>query len=322
MRNFSKKIITSVLTLVLTVVALGTGVFAWFSMNTRTEANNLTGSAQAATGGFYISKTGAASTWFNSVELNDITVKGGSFTDLTSEDGITFYKIKYEIGNALADSASSSGYVEFDLYFLTGSVATDVYLVGLSIETDTATQWNAEKAVQAGSRQVTQGNIMEAELASAIRVSFQEREWDKLTASVDSLTSNIFEKEAGNPDSVNGNTVTFNNTVGFGTIANDFAEDNFAAKYYNTVAANSGVLDTILPSIQSRGDTVLNVNAPVKLLSTSGLGDLTVASGLDASFINGAKMTVRVWLEGWDQEAFNALFSGQVNIDMVFEIKE
>ena len=44
--KFSKRILITSLTLVLMVVALGVGVFAWFTMNTRTKAGNLTGTAK------------------------------------------------------------------------------------------------------------------------------------------------------------------------------------------------------------------------------------------------------------------------------------
>ena len=67
MRN-TKKILTTTLTLVLMVVVLGTGVFAWFTINTKTSATGLSGTAEAADGGFYIrlggsDKVGSENPW-------------------------------------------------------------------------------------------------------------------------------------------------------------------------------------------------------------------------------------------------------------------
>ncbi|MFA5474218.1 MAG: hypothetical protein WC225_01630 [Acholeplasmataceae bacterium] len=304
------------------MVALGTGVFAWFSMNTKTEATGLNGSAEAATGGFYISMTGAKGSWGNVVELNTLPNKGfrvlnDVFTDLTSTDGIIINKIDFEHSdNAMIGGGASaaSGYMEFPLYFLTGNDYFHVYLTKLEFVSQGLTSWSAEKDVDNGAgRVVTVGDLMESDIINAIRVSFQEVGWAEQNAPTnDASTAFIFEQEASG-DNMGANPKLFGNTTGFGGIGT-----NFALLYYNAV--NPGTLLT-LPN--ARGDIVVGNDGVVsqKLLETTALGDASeVADGLDETFTHGGKVMVRVWLEGWDQEAFNALFGGEVTINMTFEV--
>lgn len=298
MKNYSKKIITSVLTLVIMVVALGTGVFAWFTMNTKTEATNLTGSAEAGDGGFYISDDGI--TWDNFVSLSGIDPKGSvgqtiePLTDLTTTDG----KVLIKRGGT---NDFGKGYFEFDLYFITGSTYKYIYLVGLEIDSD-ETSWSAEKAVSDGDRSVVAGDTMKSKLANAIRVSLVDKNSQTATAK-------IFENPADTPNfESSGTTKTLHNTTGFAD-----AQSNFAALYYEAIHGETLVVPV------ARGDIVIGANGVVNEFIVEATDEDN--EPID-TFTHEAAITVRVWIEGWDQEAFNAILGGEVTINFYFEVKE
>lgn len=294
--NYKRRILTSVVMLVLMVVALSTGVFAWFTINTKTEATSLEGTAEALDGGFLISTSGEDGTYATSVSLSNVTPEGFKFVDTTTTDGIEMVDMNGDV--------IKSGYLEFDLYFLTGEVRDTIYLTYLKIEDVTpGASWVAEKDISYGDNEtLDQGTIMKANLSSALRVSIQEG---------DSGTLNIFEK-FGSEENINvafdnnEETATFNNTTGFG---------GFAADYYEAIMNET--LDVPI----DRGDTIINENHTTNTKIAKAIETDTSDLGVDETFTKGTKVTVRVWLEGWDGEAFNAIHSGKVSLTFNFNVR-
>lgn len=277
-----KKIFTSILTLVLMTVVLGTGVYAWFTINTKTTADGLEGTAETVDGGFLIALTETGETpikedWGMSVTLGGNLFKGDDkfFTDLTSDDGIVMKKID--------GTTHETGYVEFDLHFLTGETMNKINLNELSINS-TKTSWVSEVDLD----DIEKGDVMDAYLADAIRVSIEE-----------SGSAKIFEKGEFE-----------DNTIGL-------SKDNFAAKYYKAINGENS-LDTY--NVPTRTDIALDEEGIINELIATANGTITHEFG-DA-YSNYAKVTVRVWLEGWDGQAFNAVAGGSVTVNFEFEVKE
>lgn len=322
MRN-TKKILTTTLTLVLMVVVLGTGVFAWFTINTKTSATGLSGTAEAADGGFYIrlggsDKVGSENPWTDSLDLSDIT-NNILLKDITSEDGVSFINLE----NTTID-LDDKKYIEFDLDFITGSKFNVVHLEELIIDSEDYSSWVSEidvldPGLNNYDTNILKGYIMKAKLADAIRVSLVEK-----GKSEDVL---IVENAGANEDvdvTVDGNVATFENTTGFG---------GFALAYYNLI--NDIELDSDNDTYPTdRIDITTDQlgpdnNNPLSKATDELQGEQYVTfdggqttTKLDGSFKFTTTITVRVWLEGWDKEAFNAVSSGTVNLDFVFRAKE
>lgn len=319
MRN-TKKILTTTLTLVLMVVVLGTGVFAWFTINTKTSATGLSGTAEAADGGFYIRLGGSEKPWTDSLDLSDIANNANKILlkDITSEDGVSFRNLD-------KTTANNDKYIEFDLDFITGSKFNVVHLEKLNIKSEDSSWVSEIDVVGTGlnnyKNNISRGYIMKAKLADAIRVSLVDKE-----KSADAL---IVENTGADQDvdvdvTVADKVATFNNTTGFG---------GFALAYYNLI--NDIELDSDNETYPlNRGDITTDQigpdnNNPLSKAETE-LNDeqyVTFDGGktttkLDGSFKYTTTITVRVWLEGWDKEAFNAVSSGTVNLDFVFRAKE
>lgn len=293
--NYKRRILTSVVMLVLMVVALSTGVFAWFTINTKTEATSLEGTAEALDGGFLISTSGKNGSYATSVSLSDVTSEGFKFVDTTTTDGIKMV----DMNGVVIDS----GYLEFDLYFLTGEERDTIYLTYLKIEDVTpGASWVAEKDIQYGeNKTLNQGTIMKANLSSALRVSIQEESLETL---------NIFEKY-GSEDNINvafdnKETATFNNTTGFG---------GFAADYYKAI------MNETLKVPTDRKDIIINEDHTTDTEIAKAIEPVTSGLGVDETFTKGTKVKVRVWLEGWDGEAFNAIHSGKVSLTFNFNVR-
>ena len=293
-----KKIFTSIITLVLMVAVLATGVFSWFTINTKTEASGLEGQAQAVDGGFLIqvTKTGEDAdedAWATSVDLGAALgdlLKDLKFTDVTTKSGNLTVLQNFDESTATANT----DYVEFDFHFLTGETRKNVVLTNLDIITSTATTWVSELEIGYGGVQVEKGDILKAKLSDAMRVSFTQ-----------DTTTTIFENPAETTEiSKDGTTVTFGNTNGFG---------GFALAYYNLMNSSNEVA----PS--SRGDNVLDTNTGNTLVTTQ--EDSNLEHDFDETFTHYSKVTVRVWLEGWDGQAFNAVANGDVTINFEFEVR-
>lgn len=286
----TKKILTTTLSLVLMMLVLGTGVFAWFTINTKTSATGLSGTAEAADGGFYI-KLADDDNWTDVLDLSGVA-KGIRLKDITTQDGINFTDLE---GN----NAEEGQWIEFDLEFITGSTYTNIYLEELTIKTTKSTTWVSE--VTTDDESFKKGDEIKGYLGDAIRVSL---EGDNTV---------IIEKEEDSTES--------DNTIGFG---------GRAMKYYNAIYPNKQINETSAPS---RTDIVANtlLTDPQKIVEAktdiNGIQKVTFNGGettqdLDASFTKTGKITVRVWLEGWDGEAFNAVANGEVKIDFKFRAKE
>lgn len=277
----NKQLVFALFTLFITVLALSTAVFAWFTINVKSEANGFFGSAKSADGGFYLKLDDGP--WESEVDLSGITPQGFAFEDLTTENGrklVDFSSLEVE-----------DGYIEFDLEFLTGSLYKYIYLTGLDITSPESTSWISEATVGG----VILGEEMKARFSDAIRVSITNS----------SNETKIFEKGAGANE-----LGEFPNTTGFG---------GFALSYYNTVMDASL---SVPINITNRGDIALGANGSTLTYLSTSSDTNTPSHNLDESYTHYEKMTIRIWFEGWDGEAFNAVANGVVEIDFKFQVYE
>lgn len=294
--KFRIRIITSIMTLFLMIVALGTGVFAWFTINTKTSAENLVGSAQTLDGGLYISLDGI--NWTTNLSLENILTEDFEFKDLTTSNGILITDLE-----GANDYITNNDYAEFDIHFLTGLNKNKVYLEKIElIDIVPGATWISEVDIDIGSETIYQNTVLHANLSDSIRISTEEQGTNH---------ANIFEKYGSNldvlVDTSEINHAYFSNTIGFG---------GFALKYYNKIMGNTQEAEP------SRGDIVLEEDGNTNTLIATTEINPNISHTLDPSFTNYQKITVRIWLEGWDGEAFNAIHSGKVGINFNFTVKE
>ncbi len=303
MKSLTSKFVLSVLSLVLTGVALSVGVYAWFTINNTAEVQSFTTEVRSGSG-FYVSLNG--SDWTNIITTADINnvidTANFRFDNVYSPDGVTFETMD---GNA----ANVANYIEFPLYFAGDALLDGVQLSGMTLG-GSQTSWVPGMNV-AGTRAASPANPstpITDYASNAVRISFE----DQLAASSPTIT--VVEKAAG----------LQGNTQGKGTFAN-----NEAVLFYNAIEA-SPILEAdftaaTLPSTVTAAASMTTVVSPMYTVAAATATTLWTPS-LPAGIINVlgedaevAFIRVRVWIEGWDAQAFNAILSGTIVLSFDFE---
>src|SRR5690606_36122267 len=141
----------SVLSLVLTGVALSVGIYAWFTINNTASIDPF--SAQVRAGeGMYISLNKAD--WLTSVdsativsyldsEVNATNLAAFRFDAITSTDGSTFSKVVYEAGTGFDDegvAVANTDYLSFDLHFAVSANVDGIRATTVDVTSD-PTSW-------------------------------------------------------------------------------------------------------------------------------------------------------------------------------------
>lgn len=297
MKSITKKFVLAVLSLALTGAALTVGVYAWFTISTRVSVEQFEGQVKGSTG-LLVSLEGGSeqANWSGVLESDDINAKIADkgfkkFDELTSANG----KDLVTKGGA---AAATTDFIEFDIFFAATSQVNAIRVHELLIESAGATTFPSE--VTNEDLNLTVGQQLSNHAANAARVSIYD-------ALEDEGNIQIFEQANDEDD----------NTLGFGEM-----DSNFAVKYYNAVADVLGGTLVKIENIPGSYDTNqagtedeptvaanLVVATKTETITINGLTDYTV----------GFKVTVKVWIEGWDQEAFNAILNGKFSVSFVFE---
>ncbi len=309
MKSLTSKFILSVLSLVLTGVALSVGVYAWFTINNTAQVDQFSADVRAGSG-FYISLNGTQ--WYTDITTDMITEYLNSakpnfqFDNVTSPDGVTFKTLD-------GATASPANYIEFPLYFAGNASLSHVQLTGLTIG-GTKTEWvpgiNVPNTRAASPKDPS--IPVEDYASNAVRISFA----DQLYAPENPTQMiTVFEKDTSQGNTLGkGASFTENEAIQF---YNAVEDDDITEAMYTaavlpptTQAANSGMEVNVAP-LYAIGDFASEVWGITTLPS-----GVTNVLGEDAEV---AFMMVRVWIEGWDAQAFNAILSGTVTLSFDFQ---
>jgi hypothetical protein len=279
-----KKLLLSVIAVIVTVAALGTSTFAWFTLSNRASVGQF--NAQVSSGeGIEVSLN--QTNWYTDIPTTVIedfisTTDFNKFTDVTTLDGSTF--TKYTSG-----TVTEEDYIQFTLYFRSES-ATDIYWTGASLS-GTTINWTADADFlnTAGTNVAAGTEDIVIDPSNALRVSIQA-----------GTEFHVYEK-----GEVNGNTI-------LGTKPSSI---NGAISYYNAKNADNEITlpstDVAIASFQefvNVGANEVDSNRELITLTQSGV----------TGFYTGS-VIVRVWIEGWDQDTFNAVLNGQVFVGLNFK---
>ncbi|WP_025725348.1 hypothetical protein [Acholeplasma granularum] len=315
MKTLTNKLVMSVLALVLTGMALSVGVFAWFTINNTAAVDQFSANVQAGDG-FYISANGT--NWKSTLSNADLgtALSNIEFVPLTSETGSSLVDFD-------GDAAQSGGFIQFNLWFAGSSTLNSIQLTNI-ILSSTPTEWIPGVYV-AGTRQSLDDSTTPITdyASNAARVSFQDMfnqtavkvVEQKVNALGDSLTIGTSEHER--------------NSLGKGTaVETPLSFTNEAIKFYNAIMStpidyakfNGAIL---APTIEA-GNAVNQIVATLEAYDENEV-DYPVAFVVPQAVQNtigenykvGA-VTVRVWIEGWDQEAFNAILKGELSVSFSF----
>jgi hypothetical protein len=295
MNKLARKLVLSILTVVLTVVALGTTTFAWFTLTNTTVVQPFQAQIVADTGIEIAIGTGDPMLleWKNTLTATDIYnymaqaygVDGFRFTARTSPNGRDMFD--------LGDVGTTIGYLQLPLHFRSSSDTlikwTNVVLTGSNAAYQTGTTFTDSLGVLR-----TAGSTFTVNPVDAFRVS--------VTGIVDRALGTVGTTVYENP-------ISDTNTVLGGLTEANLTNANGAQNFYFAVnamhPAGSGLVSVV--------DTITTV--PNVLAVELNSGQLLVA---DAEYYG--TVQVRIWFEGWDAEAYNALLARMITLELRFEV--
>jgi len=308
MNKLMRKLSISILAVVFAVVAMGATTFAWFTITNTAKINQFEVEVTAGSG-FEIAVTnvgGAPSAWKSTITKAEVEAAIGNVVlkDLTSTDGATFYPISeigvdvngtddYKLGDAVTD-----GYAEFDIHFRSKAAGT----VKLNMEETNITSTGKTKVADVAFDEAYTGGDSFTATSDVLAYAMNAARM----AIIESNTLKVILEKAGATLNTAG---TLDNTRGFGKDHAKGALAYYIAKnQIDTTGMDLSGLGTG-PNTEKFGDTVY----------TTKIAD--IATGPSNEWYTG-KITVRIWLEGWDAECLNVIFNDHLKVNIQFEYTE
>lgn len=318
MTKLSRKLLLSVLTVAFALITLGATTFAWFTLSTKAEIEAF--DVEVTSGaGIEISADGSNySNYISAQQIYSAITSSNSSTILdhvTSKDGLSFTTIDYE-GELSFNKVANSGWAEFDLWFRSPEANVEVYMLNNTNVTSTGVKWisdanfklTATDLLDVGSQRTLYG-------ANAVRISTTENEltpYDEGFQYSDGASANIFELGGATGDQRLDATIISD----YGSVA-----------YYNAKNPNAQITEDITDEVELPQVVLKTSNLPkLNELNTTTINpeDHTPVATLEVdNNYTGVKfyygqITVRIWLEGWDPDMFNAIMADVISIHMYF----
>ena len=299
MNTIARKLVLSVLTVVLTVIALGTTTFAWFTLTNTSVIQPFDAQVVADTG--IEVAIGASNAdpltleWQTVITTQDIYdymesvygVDGFRFNHVSTTDGRNF--------TDLEGVGTTDGYLEIPLHFRSDNEQqinwTQVGLSSLASGWQTGVQFVDSQGVTRLANSTFSVNLMDA-----MKVS--------VTGIVDRALMTTGTTAFENPASA---TNTLSGGLSSADLSNGGVGDDGALNYYyevtNTLPTGTASVSTVA--------TVTSISNTLVLDMASGQ-----SATADAEYYG--NIVVRVWFEGWDAEAYNSLLGRIISISLRF----
>jgi len=327
MTKLSRKLLLSVLTVAFALITLGATTFAWFTLSTKAEVQTFNVDVTSGAG-IEISADGSNySNYISSQQVYAAITRAGSSTVLdhvTSPDGIDFNVIK----NNESFIQAQGGWTEFNLWFRSPEKNVEVYLLNQSKVSSTGMTWVSDANFSlSGSKNMVVGESTTLYGANAVRISTTENP-------VETQIGDSFQYESGTEANVFelGGSDPSQNDLRLDKEIKDYG----SVAYYNAKNPNAPLSeDAISEAEDNFPDVLAYENLPtIDMLNTNDIYSLVgdeqtrlytpVVTLKDSPTTTGAatyyygQITVRIWLEGWDPDMFNAIMADKISISLVF----
>lgn len=317
MRKLTQKLVLSVVTMALVVIALGTSTFAWFTLTNSATVSNF--QAQVTSGeGIEVSlgtwESNAATitgtntpAWFTVLPSSAIsarlTEKYGTslkLVDLTSTNGV-------DLVNLAGDDALLGQYVELDLFFRSTAAKTINWSTA-SMTSVAPKSWTVDVPTFVAANGEPYGTTVSG------AASMQVAAWTAARISIAggglfglSATTRVYQA----PE------VAYTSQSLTGTVFNSIA---LPSETYDEVGGGVNLFGA--PAYQKAKDNtyvapdVSSLVLPTLTDLASAVSIITLANS-DGSYYYG-HVKVRVWLEGWDADTFDSLFTTGLIVQLGF----
>ena len=339
-------LLTSALMLLLTVLALTSATYAWFTLSNTNKINDFTITTVSSSGGLEISLDGER---FSST---DVTIANPVLNalDVTSADGKNFYKaLTMNDGNTdvstLEAATANTDYFEYKVYFKTtnaGIIKLDLsksYIVPASLKDSyvnpqTGAIQDQTNAVAGTQNLSASGQFTRDWIAAATRVSFMVTGYQNSTA--DKYTSSATTFTAGNERFVNLGDNFKRIALSQDQVSSVWSISKMSSRdynIYNTVLNNSerklGTTPVVYNFELDNPSAVTPITiAEIGTWQASGndpqaAGYFPGSSNASLTWTNGnniiIEVTIRIWIEGQDLEAKVPLTQGKFTSSFKFD---
>ncbi len=290
MNKLMRKLSISILAVVFAVVAMGATTFAWFTITNTAKIQQFEIEVTSAEGIELSVVDGVWGSTISGTVIEDLAgVSGAQLTAVTSDDGKTnFYTLVslLENGtyNATGAAAAGTDYVEFEIKVRSREQTKAIYIdPNATTIASAGVQWQPDTTFTIdGISQITSGTAPFMVYArDSARMSF--------TGGDAAATTVIYEETAAG-------TSGMSSDWGKGALNYFAAKNNYAAPQ----ALNPGLSPYTVKEAGAAYNTVI--------VTTDTLGNEW----------SQATITVRIWLEGWDAECYNAVFGDTLQIKIGF----
>lgn len=326
MKKLTKKAFVGLFALVLAVVALGTTTFAWFTIGNTVEVQdfelNVTGGEGLEV--VYLNKAGTevVGNW-STILASDVLLKNiakeygvvnGSegdpeefikqfkFDAVTSTDGLAFKKLELEPDVQLTPISElgtlESGVLEFKLRFRTIAEPAGVDPVklqwnGVTLKSNNPVNWTPDLEFRGVVDGETVSGAADYYASNGARISVKG---NNLSAPV------VYES----PDTATGNTVLSDNEPNWTQGAHD----------YFKVITGIDLEETQLKEYRAVPTVQVIDSTPTNIKHVADFGEVQ-----DDDY-RYADVTIRIYLEGFDAETFNAILTGSIQMALQFTFEQ
>ena len=314
MNKMSRKLMVSILTLTFALLTLGTATFAWFTLTDTATISQFDATVMAGEG-IEVSLGEDNPNFFTAVpsEVINAFLQGAGFAGnfrmkhITSNDGKNFKDLEGDPKT----NPKQDGYIEFTLRFRSQQSGINIYLAPGSGLSGAAVNWTADTTFKNGQDEEVkpEDGSKPYYIANAARFSVSSLAGENETVKlVYELPENAYGSETN---------VEYGNKV-----LNQTPQLNGAVHYYNQKnGLNSDLTDddedgefdnynglSFLSAETAPSVTTFFDQDPILKLSTTAQSD---------GYYYGT-VVVRIWIEGWDADCFDALYGASLKIDLQF----
>lgn len=308
MTKITRKLLLSIITVVLTVVALGTTTFAWFTL-TNTSAVQPFEAEIVADSGIEVALGAHTTGSTNPTSLNWVTTltteaveayieaeyNAGRivFNHVTTADGVNFMTL-----GALAMTGTSSGYLEIPLNFRSDTANTITW-TSVSIAS-TPENWTVDVSfTDFGGTARIAGSTVSVDASNGMRIAM-------LSEAAYGSHLVAYEKPGTAANHVLGTGGDLSELVA--SSADGFGNPGAMNYYYqkNNVLPFGATAVTTLAT-----QTIIDNDVVITMANVS-------ASPTDYQADFFGQVMIRIWLEGWDANTFNSVLSRTISTQFIF----
>ena len=335
MKKTTKRMIISVLTLVLTVAALGTTTFAWFSLSTTSQISNISGQVTGGEGleVRLVRDGGTSSGWMANIDADTLAnfypenFRFEAVTTADPEASEFFMMQQSEEGFISLNGPTSKNmhYLEFDIQ-LRSQTPGIVRLTGLEFPDATNPQvtfpidGNAYEQYNNLGANTGYTVLTRAKNGARVSISQLDENRDQVEGNTqvyqngDSVTpTNEDGSLRYNDPNIIGNHVMGNTGVHFGQWS--YLTDSRGLRIYSDVSDPTNPIQLTNPT----SITILEAHTDVIDSSTYRTTINLLEGGVGGTGYYSASFRVRIWIEGWDADSYDSIYHALLSVNFTFQ---